>query len=274
VLDVRTHGRLLDVNALIDITHSYNNDITISLSHGGTTVLLANRLGGSEGRNYTNTVFDDQAGVAIDAGFAYSPYTGSFRPQEALAAFIGVDVFGLWTLVVTDHEAGDDGSINRFGIDVVLLRFFGGYGPNQNLTWWGGPQSVFIGKALDGEPLPIHGDGRQTRSFTYISDHVAGIAAAVESSAADNLVVNIGAEQEISIRGLAELIWRLVHGEESTPRIEIIPYESFGKYEDVLRRVPDISRARQLLGFEPKVELEPGLRETIRWQDERRRIVP
>ena len=163
---------------------------------------------------------------------------------------------------------------DRFGIDVVLLRFFGGYGPNQNLTWWGGPQSVFIGKALDGEPLPIHGDGRQTRSFTYISDHVAGIAAAVESSAADNLVVNIGAEQEISIRGLAELIWRLVHGEESTPRIEIIPYESFGKYEDVLRRVPDISRARQLLGFEPKVELEPGLRETIRWQDERRRIVP
>lgn len=160
---------------------------------------------------------------------------------------------------------------DRFGIDVVLLRFFGGYGPHQNLTWWGGPQSVFIEKALDGEPLPVHGDGSQTRSFTYITDHVAGIVAAVESSAADNLVVNIGAEEEISIRALAGLIWRLVQGEDSPVRIEAIPYESFGKYEDVVRRVPDISRARKLLGFEPKVDLETGLRETIRWQAELRR---
>jgi UDP-glucose 4-epimerase len=162
----------------------------------------------------------------------------------------------------------------RFGIDVVLLRFFGGYGPNQNLTWWGGPQSVFIEKALDGEPLPVHGDGRQTRSFTYVTDHVAGIAAAVESSRADNLVVNIGAEEEISIRALAELIWRLVQGDDEPARIEEIPYASFGKYEDVVRRVPDISRARELLGFEPKVDLESGLRETIRWQAERRLLSP
>jgi UDP-glucose 4-epimerase len=160
---------------------------------------------------------------------------------------------------------------DRFGIDVVLLRFFGGYGPNQNLTWWGGPQAVFIEKALDSEPLPLHGDGSQTRSFTYVTDHVAGITAAVESSRADNLVVNLGAEEEISIAALAELIWRLVHGEGSAVRIETIPYESFGKYEDVARRVPDISRARELLGFEPKVDLETGLRETIRWQVERRR---
>ncbi len=162
----------------------------------------------------------------------------------------------------------------RFGIDVVLLRFFGGYGPNQNLTWWGGPQSVFIEKALDGEPLPVHGDGSQTRSFTYVTDHVAGIAAAVESSRADNLVVNIGAEDEITIRALAELIWRLVQGDDTPALIETIPYESFGKYEDVVRRVPDISRARDLLGFEPKVDLETGLRETILWQTERRRTAP
>jgi UDP-glucose 4-epimerase len=160
---------------------------------------------------------------------------------------------------------------DRFGIDVVLLRFFGGYGPNQNLTWWGGPQAVFIEKALDGEPLPVHGDGRQTRSFTYVTDHVAGITAAVESSRADNLVVNLGAEEEISIAALAELIWRLVHGEDSAVRIETVPYESFGRYEDVMRRVPDISRARELLGFDPKVDLETGLQKTIRWQAELRR---
>lgn len=162
----------------------------------------------------------------------------------------------------------------RFGVDVILLRLFGGYGPNQNRTWWGGPQAVFIEKALDGELLPIHGDGSQTRSFTYISDHVDGIAAAVESTRADNLVVNLGAVEEITIRGLGELIWRLVHGEGSQPRIELVPYESFGNYEDVSRRVPDIGRARELLGFEPKVDLETGLTRTIEWQAERRRLVP
>ena len=161
---------------------------------------------------------------------------------------------------------------SRFGVDVVLLRFFGGYGPNQNLTWWGGPQSVFIEKALDGEPLPVHGDGSQTRSFTYVTDHVAGITAAIETSAANNLVVNIGSIEEVSIRELADLIWTLVHGDDSTALIETIPYESFGSYEDVMRRVPDITRARQLLGFEPQVDLRTGLRDTIRWQAGRRRL--
>lgn len=162
---------------------------------------------------------------------------------------------------------------DRFGVNVVLLRFFGGYGPNQNLTWWGGPQAVFIENALDGQPLPVHGDGSQTRSFTYITDHVSGIVAAVESARADNLVVNIGAVDEISIRDLAALIWRLVHGDRSTAPIEVIPYESFGRYEDVARRVPDISRARDLLGFVPRVDLETGLRRTIQWQTDRRRLV-
>lgn len=160
----------------------------------------------------------------------------------------------------------------RFGIDVVLLRFFGGYGPNQNLTWWGGPQSVFIGHALNGTTLPIHGDGRQTRSFTYVSDHVDGIIAAVDRDEANNSVVNIGATREITIEQLARLIWSLVHGEDSEAPIERIPYETFGRYEDVQRRVPDITRARELLGFEPKVTLEDGLRRTIDWQIERQRL--
>ena len=120
ILDVGAHGLLLDVDALIDITHSYDADITISLSHAGTTVLLSNRQGGSGGANYTGTIFDDQAGVAINAGYAYAPYTGAFRPQEALARFLGADVFGQWTLTVTDFEAGDDGVINRFGIAAAV----------------------------------------------------------------------------------------------------------------------------------------------------------
>jgi UDP-glucose 4-epimerase len=158
----------------------------------------------------------------------------------------------------------------RFGIDVVLLRFFGGYGPNQNRSWWGGPQAVFIENALDDEALPIHGDGLQTRSFTFVSDHVDGIIAVLESDHA-NLVVNLGSTQEVTIRELAELVWRLVNGDRK-PRLDFVPYANFGKYEDVQRRVPDLTRARALFGFEPKVDLETGLRRTIEWQIERRAL--
>lgn len=160
----------------------------------------------------------------------------------------------------------------RHGIDIVAMRFFGGYGPNQNLTWWGGPQSVFINHALEDKVIPIHGDGQQTRSFTYIDDHVNGITRCLENPQANNLVFNLGNTYEISIEGLARLIWRLVRGDEPA-KVELIPYETFGRYEDVMRRIPDITRARELLGFEPQVDLETGLRRTIRWQIERRRAL-
>jgi UDP-glucose 4-epimerase len=160
----------------------------------------------------------------------------------------------------------------RYGIPFVAMRFFGGYGPNQNLTWWGGPQSVFINKALDDEEIEVHGDGSQTRSFTYVSDHVDGILRCVEKDGADNKVVNLGNTREISILDLASLIWKLVRG-DGKPKIKLIPYASFGKYEDVMRRIPDITRARTLLGFEPKVDLEDGLKRTIEWQVARRRAL-
>ncbi len=158
----------------------------------------------------------------------------------------------------------------RHGIDVVALRFFGGYGPNQSLTWWGGPQSVFINSAIDNEEIPLHGDGQQTRSFTYIDDHVAGVVAAIERPEASNLAFNIGNTREISIEDLARLIWKMIRG-GTEPKIKLVPYSSFGKYEDVMRRIPNIERARKLLGFEPKVDLEEGLKRTILWQIERRK---
>jgi subtilisin-like proprotein convertase family protein len=119
-LDFTGHGRVLDVNALVDITHGWDADLIISLSHAGTTVLLSNRQGGSGGADYTDTAFDDQASVAINAGYAYAPYTGAFRPEQALAAFNDMDAFGLWTLTVSDNEAGDAGTINRFGITATV----------------------------------------------------------------------------------------------------------------------------------------------------------
>jgi UDP-glucose 4-epimerase len=152
----------------------------------------------------------------------------------------------------------------RYQLQGVILRLFGGYGPRQNITWWGGPQSVFIGAALKGEPLELHGTGQQTRSFTYVSDLVEGFVRAVDVPEADGEMLNIGADREITIEGLARMVWGLVRDDE--PRLHKVPLATFGKYEDVQRRIPDNRRATQVLGYTPGVALEEGLPRTIAWQ--------
>ena len=156
---------------------------------------------------------------------------------------------------------------DAFGFPVVLLRFFGSYGPNQHLSWWGGPQSVFIEAVLKDEVIPIHGDGSQTRSFTYVSDTVEGIFQSIVREQANGEIINIGATDEISILELAKKIKDLSETSGEL-RVEMIPYESFsgGKYQDVMRRVPDTSLCKELLGVEARVSLDEGLRKTINWQ--------
>ena len=154
-----------------------------------------------------------------------------------------------------------------YAIPVTALRFFGSYGPRQHLSWWGGPQSVFIDAILNDQEIPIHGDGLQTRSFTYATDTAAGIYAAVMEPGANGEILNIGSTHEITILELARTIKRLMN----TPgelKIKFIPYESFtgGKYEDVRRRVPDVSRSQRILGVTAQVGLEEGLARTIEWQ--------
>lgn len=154
----------------------------------------------------------------------------------------------------------------RHGLEGVALRLFGGYGPRQNLTWWGGPQAVFIAAALKGQELEVHGTGRQTRSFTYVDDLVDGFVRAIDTPAAAGEVINVGSDREITIEDLARMVWRLVREDE--PRIRRVPFASFGRYEDVERRIPDNRKAARLLGHVPQVTLEAGLPRTIAWQRE------
>lgn len=156
---------------------------------------------------------------------------------------------------------------DEYDLTYTITRFFGSYGPHQNLTWWGGPQSVFIEKAFKKEPIDIHGDGLQTRTFTYIEDTVEALNLCIHNKKSDNEIFNTGGKSsEISIKDLATLIWKLVNGEKSEPRLNYIPYSTFGNYEDVMRRVPDISKLRSLLNFTPKWDLVNGLKQTIEWQ--------
>lgn len=160
--------------------------------------------------------------------------------------------------------------MEAYGFPVVLLRFFGSYGPNQHLSWWGGPQSVFIEKIFKEEVIPIHGDGMQTRTFTYVTDTVEGIYRATLMDQANGQVLNIGAgsDQEITILGLAKLIKEL-SGTPGELNYELIPYNAISagrKYQDVMRRVPCTKKAESLLGFSAQVSLREGLSKTITWQ--------
>ena len=156
---------------------------------------------------------------------------------------------------------------DAYGFPVVLLRFFGSYGPNQPLSWWGGPPPVFIDCVLNDEEIPVHGDGMQTRSFTYVDDTVAGIYEATMRPEANGEIINIGSDEEVTILELAKAVKR-VSGIPGPDKIKMVPYESFSgkKYEDVMRRVPDTSLCEKLLGVKAKVKLEEGLKKTIEWQ--------
>jgi UDP-glucose 4-epimerase len=186
--------------------------------------------------------------------------------SEESASVIGTPHVRRWSYAISKmfEEQALFAYRERHGLEGVALRLFGGYGPRQNTTWWGGPQAVFIGAALKGEELEVHGTGRQTRSFTYVDDMVEGFVRAVDVPAADGRMINVGSDREISILDLARLVWRLVRSDE--PRIKLVPFATFGRYEDVERRIPDNRLATEVLGYTPRVTLEDGLPRTIAWQ--------
>lgn len=153
---------------------------------------------------------------------------------------------------------------------VTILRFFGSYGPRNHPSWWGGPQAAFFETLLDGGVMEIHGDGQQTRTFTYIEDTVDGVVRAMRTPAARGEVINVGGDSPTTIHELAELVQATL-GLPQPLRARFVPYEALpGRYQDVRHRVPDTTKARALLGFEAKVALADGLARTAEWHCERR----
>ncbi|MGZ4461533.1 MAG: NAD-dependent epimerase/dehydratase family protein [Gaiellaceae bacterium] len=156
------------------------------------------------------------------------------------------------------------------GLRVTILRLFGSYGPRNHPSWWGGPQAAFIEKLLDGETIEIHGDGQQVRTFTYVSDTVDGFIRALRTPAARSEVINIGGSTPTTILELAGMVQDTL-GIPQPLRARFVPYESLpGKYQDVRIRIPDPTKARELLGFEAAVSLAEGLEHTAGWHRQRR----
>ena len=153
----------------------------------------------------------------------------------------------------------------KHNLNFTIIRFFNIYGPGQRTDSMGGPQAVFIQAALADQPMEIHGDGVQSRDLTYVDDAIEGVIHVLESSYTSGEIINIGNEEKISIINLAYMVWRL-SGNTSKPKLEFFAYPDFPHlYEEIRHRSCDTTKARCLLGFQPRTTLEEGLKTTIRW---------
>jgi dTDP-glucose 4,6-dehydratase len=139
------------------------------------------------------------------------------------------------------------------GVDTAIVRIFNTYGPRMRGND-GRAIPTFLRQSLEGKPLTVFGDGSQTRSFCYVDDLIRGIVQLAESR--EHLPVNLGNPDEKTLLELAEVILRLT-GSPSEIVYEALPVD------DPQVRQPDITRAKQILGWEPEIALEDGLRRTI-----------
>jgi len=139
------------------------------------------------------------------------------------------------------------------GLDTSIARIFNTYGPRMRPSD-GRAVPTFVRQALEGKPLTVFGDGTQTRSFCYVDDLIRGLVALAESG--EHLPVNLGNPAEFTLNELAEVVLRIT-GSKSELVYEALPVD------DPQVRQPDITRARQLLGWEPDIQLEEGLRRML-----------
>ena len=132
-IDVNDSRQILDLNVRINITHTFNSDLEISvIAPNGTTILLSNRRGGA-GQNFTNTVFDDEGGAAIANGTA--PFTGIFRPDQSLGTVDGLTGAGRWTLRINDAVALNSGQLNSWQLDFTFQNdIFGPFESNDTIA--------------------------------------------------------------------------------------------------------------------------------------------
>jgi UDP-glucose 4-epimerase len=146
-------------------------------------------------------------------------------------------------------------------LPVIIVRFFNTVGPRQT-GQYGMVIPNFVRQALAGEPITVFGDGSQSRSFTHVSDVVRALLALVAEPRAVGEVVNIGNTEEVTILQLAERV-RALTGSSSS--IKVIPYDQAYEsgFEDMPRRLPDLSKVRAMIGYEPAHSLDAILRDVI-----------
>ena len=187
----------------------------------------------------------------------------AFRSSEMDKAVIGKIGEARWTYAVSKlaEEQYAYAYYKEFGMPITVLRPFNVYGPGQVGE---GALHTFIVKALKGEPLEIHGDGTQIRAWCFIDDMIDGVILAMIHPNAIGESFNIGNQQAIiTIYGLANTVIRVLN---SPSKIKF----TYKDYADVELRIPSVRKAKELLGFEAKVDLEEGI---LRTADYYRRLL-
>jgi len=148
-------------------------------------------------------------------------------------------------------------------LPVVIARLFNTVGPRQT-GQYGMVLPTFVRQALGAQPITVFGDGSQSRSFTYVGDVVEALIALASEPRAVGEVFNIGNTSEVTIRALAERVKSLA---SSDSVVQFVPYDQAYEagFEDMPRRVPDISKIKELIGFEPRLELDDIIRSVIEY---------
>jgi len=154
----------------------------------------------------------------------------------------------------------------QYGLDAKIPRIFNSYGPRlREDGLYGRAMSRFIMQALANKPITVYGDGKQTRSFCYVTDMVAGLMLLTASDKAKGEVVNVGNAQEVTILELAKRIQELTKCGSS---LTFYPLPK----DDPKRRCPDTSKLEKLVGWKPKINFEEGLKRTIMWFSSKRTV--
>jgi UDP-glucose 4-epimerase len=172
----------------------------------------------------------------------------SYATSKAIDEFLGLAYF------------------HQFGLPVVVMRFFNTVGPRQTGRY-GMVLPRFVRQALANEPLTIYGDGEQSRCFADVADIIGAVVRLSEHPAAVGQVFNIGSTEEVTIRQLAE---RVISLSGSASEIKYVPYEEAYApgFEDMRRRVPDISKVNKLIGYLPSFSLDDTIRRVIAYERE------
>jgi UDP-glucose 4-epimerase len=146
-----------------------------------------------------------------------------------------------------------------YGLETVAIRYFNVFGPRQDPSSpYSGVISVFATALLENRPPTIYGDGNQTRDFTYVANVVDGVLRACDAPGASGEIINVATGGRISLNQLFEVMRKLV-GATVTPEYQEL------RQGDVRDSQADITKARELLGYQPIVSFEEGLRKTIEW---------
>jgi UDP-glucose 4-epimerase len=148
---------------------------------------------------------------------------------------------------------------HTFGLDVTCLRPFNNYGPRQNSAAFAGIIPLVINHVRRNEPVLIFGDGQQTRDYIHVRDTARAAVMMYENEGARDKVINVGSGAELSVESLVRAI--LEEKDAADHPVEYLP----ARPGDVRRHMAGTQRARELLGFEPQIDLEEGLAETVKW---------